>query len=92
MVKHKFMSIEDSGGLEVYLNNSKSLHNGNGYEDFKLRSKLHTPKKQIAEDFNVSYNTIKYSWLPKLLINEEKYASTETNQSTTTTQNTSQEN
>lgn len=62
-MRYKPPSIKEEG-LENYLNRTKALHNNLGYTDFAERVRLNVPKARIADDFNVSDNTIWKTWLP----------------------------
>lgn len=66
MVKHRFQSIADQGGMLAYLESTRKLHNGLGYSDLQQRLKLHVSKKQICIDFGISYTTLTRSWLAEL--------------------------
>lgn len=72
MVRHKFISIADMGGLTKYLDDDKGNHNGLGYDDLYERLRLHVPLKRIAYDFGISTNTLRYSWIPKLPAKDKK--------------------
>lgn len=49
-------------GLSNYLNETRNIHNGHGYFEFKHHMELKVPKRIMAEDFNVSQRTI-YHWV-----------------------------
>ena len=66
MVRRNFVSIADMGGLTKYLDDNRSDFNGLGYADLYERLRLHVPFKRIAFDFGISYNTLRYSWIPRL--------------------------
>lgn len=53
--------IEDVG-LEKYLDDTKTDHNGNGYAEFCDMIKHETPVQRRADKFNVDRTTI-YRWL-----------------------------
>lgn len=61
-------SIEQRGGIESYLNATVERHNGLGYRDWwqrvNPRRKHRVPRPVIADDFDVSKQTV-HTWLKK---------------------------
>lgn len=61
MQHYKPRSIEEMGGLRVYLDATRNKHGNNGYEDFILRIDI-ANRRKLAELFCVTEDTI-YRWL-----------------------------
>lgn len=62
MVKHKFLSIEEKGGLKAHLDQTKRLHRGFGYKTFRILRLAKLNKTNMARAFNVTFDTLK-DWL-----------------------------
>lgn len=58
-------SIEDQGGIENYLNDTKALHNGHDYTEFLKYQKLDIPKTTQGKLMNVSPDTVR-DWIRRM--------------------------
>lgn len=58
-------------GLKQWLENTKAVHNGLGYDEFVERVKADVTKRRIARDFDVTIPTV-YAWIRQY--QEEKNA------------------
>lgn len=64
MARHKFKSIEETGGLPVHLDNTKTVHRGLGYRVFNILVTAGVNTSNLARAFNVSRSTIE-DWRKK---------------------------
>lgn len=61
-MRHKFLSIEEKGGLKAHLNQTRHLHRGFGYKTFRILRVAKLNKTNMARAFNVTFDTLK-DWL-----------------------------
>lgn len=69
MPKAKSVSIR-SIGLEHYLNDTRHLHNDQGYDQFKFYLKYRVPHSAIGRMFNISSRDTITKWVT--IYNEEQ--------------------